>query len=122
MITPAYYSPVQTPVTTTTTSPVGVSQQPSPQLHSPVVGTQQDSPVSTVHQDSPGPQVSPVVATQQSSPAVATQQVSPVVETRSSSPVSDVSMIDSQLSTPEEDHVIMRGFQEVCQVSSSHTN
>ena len=123
--TPAdeHYSPVQTPITTIATqqsSPVGVSQQPSPfvdtQLDSPVL---QNSPAQSVNQDSPIAQVSPVVETRQSSLVVATQQDSPVLETRSSSPVSgNVSLEYSQPSTPEADHVITRGFQVVCQVST----
>jgi len=129
--TPAneHYSPVQTPISTIATqqsSPVGVSQQPSPvvdtQLNSPVLPVSpvlRNSPAQSVNQDSPIAQVSPVVETRQSSPVVATQQDSPVLETRSSSPVSgNVSLEYSQPSTPEADHVITRGFQEVCQVST----
>lgn len=42
---------------------------------------------------------------------VMTQQSSPAVESAS------ISLVCSQPSTPEADHTITKGFQEVCQVS-----
>ena len=124
---PVVDTQVDSPVVDTQVdSPVVDTQVDSPvvdtQVDSPVVDTQVDSPVVDTQVDSPVqsvskvPPVSPVV---ESSLVIATQQVSSALETRSSSPVSgDVSLDYSQPSTPEEDHVITRGFQEVCQVNT----
>ena len=66
--------------------------------------------------DSTAPATLPAVMEQATSPQVTpvtTQQSSPVVES------GNTSLECSQPSTPEEDHVMMKGFQEVCQVRSS---
>ena len=60
-------------------------------------------PPAVVVEQITSPQVTPVT-TQQSSPAVESD---------------NISLEYSQPSTPEEDHVITKGFQEVCQVSNS---
>lgn len=66
--------------------------------------------------DSTAPPPAPAVIEQATSPQVTpvtTQQSSPAVES------ANISLEYSQPSTPEEDHVITKGFQEVCQVSNS---
>lgn len=75
-----------------TPAAVTPSNRKSPDSTAPAVVIEQVTP----------PQVTPVT----------TQQSSPVVES------ANISLEYSQPSTPEADHVITKGFQEVCQVSS----